>query len=316
MSNLLSCLTALSGRQSVLLSLVLLDLGPGIHDTRNETNEDSRDTSNGDGGSEEDETRNSDGQLVESTDHGVGGGGGDSDAPGGAVRDEDGSQTGVDDADKDAVSRVLGEVLGEVDAGPVLGDKGEEDKDGNVHLVDDLAHAQNIRGRTEDVHGHPEVTGVQGSKRIGIASGGTVVTRNSALDISPSSNHGAQDHKTERSESGRGDGTAEPENLAVCNGNNGQVLEDGVDRHRKELQSLGACVDHTNEDERNGGVVLLLAIANVVLVGDFRHLGHEVVVLLVLVGHGCEGASVGRSVASDEVLLKEWTNGRLSFNLD
>lgn len=120
-----------------------------------------------------------------------------------------------------------------------------------VHLVDNLAHAQNVRSRAENVHGHPEVTGIQSRKSISIASSSAVVTRDSALDISPGSNHRAQNHETERREGDGCDGTTKPENLAIGNGDDGQVLEDGVDRHGEVLQSLGACVDHTNEDERN-----------------------------------------------------------------
>lgn len=135
MSSLLRWFSALSCRKSVLLGLVLLDLGPSIHDARDETDEDGRNTSDGNGSSEEDETRDGNGQLVESTNHGVGGGRGDSDAPGGAVRNEDSGQTRVDDANEDTVAGVLGEVLGEVGAGPVLSDQREEDKDGNGEKV-------------------------------------------------------------------------------------------------------------------------------------------------------------------------------------
>ncbi|KAI6750304.1 hypothetical protein HG531_007569 [Fusarium graminearum] len=269
------------------------------------------DRSEGDGGGEEDKTGDSNRQLVEGTDHGVGGGRGDSDAPSRAVRDKDSSKTRVDDTDHHAVATILGEVLGQVGAGPVLSDEREEDEHGDgeevvvvhgvpifeVHLVNDLAHAKDVRGRADNVHGHPKVTGVQGRKRIGITRGGTVITRDGALDISPGSNNGAENHETERGESSRRDRATEPDH-----GNGGETV--GENRERSAVLNSGHEASGLRREgisaraTANEGVVLLLAVTDIVLVGDLGHLGHEVVVLLVLVGHDY----VGTSIVNGEVL--------------
>lgn len=72
------------------------------------------------------------------------------------------------------------------------------------------------------------------------------------LDIRPSSNDGAENHKPE-GEKGRGcDASSEPQNFSVCNDNGGQVLENRVDWDGKELEGFGTSIDHTNEEEGDG----------------------------------------------------------------
>lgn len=106
-------------------------LGPGENETRDEADKDGGDTAKGDGGVEEDETADGDGELIEGADHRVGGRGGDANAPGRAVRDEDGGETRVDHADEKGVARLDGEVLDQVVVGPVLEEQGEDDQDGD-----------------------------------------------------------------------------------------------------------------------------------------------------------------------------------------
>lgn len=110
-------------------------LGPGENETGDEADKDGSNTTESDGGVEEDETADGDGKLVEGANHRVGGRGGDANAPGGAVRDEDGGETRVDHADEQAVARLDGEVLDQVVVGPVLEEQGEDDQDGDGEEV-------------------------------------------------------------------------------------------------------------------------------------------------------------------------------------
>ena len=119
-----------------------------------------------------------------------------------------------------------------------------------VHLLDNLAHAQNVRGGAEHVHAHPRVTGVQGGDSIG-SLGSVTDALDGGLDIGPSSNDGTEDHQTEGEQSHGGDAAAEPEDLTVGDDNDGQVLEDGVHGNGEELERLGAGIDHAHEQQRD-----------------------------------------------------------------
>lgn len=123
----------LSGRQD--RGDLLAGLGPGENETGDEADKDGGDTAKGDGGIEEDETADGDGKLVEGANHGVSGRGGDADTPRRAVRDEDGSETGVDHADEEGVAGLDGKVLDQVVVGPVLEEQGEDDQDGNGEKI-------------------------------------------------------------------------------------------------------------------------------------------------------------------------------------
>lgn len=115
-----------------------------------------------------------------------------------------------------------------------------------VHLLDDLAHAEHIRGSADDVHAHPRITRVQGRERSrGIDRVADAVNR--SLDIGPRSNDGAKHHQAEGEQGQGGDAATEPEHLSVRDNDDCQVLEDGVDRHGEELQGLGARVNHADE---------------------------------------------------------------------
>jgi len=119
-----------------------------------------------------------------------------------------------------------------------------------VHLLDNLAHAQHIGRGANNVHAHPGVAGVQGGEssrglgRVSAVDGG--------LDISPGGNDGAEHHQSEGQQGEGRHAAAEPEDLAVCNDDDGQVLEDGVDGDGEELEGLGAGVDHADEEQRDG----------------------------------------------------------------
>jgi hypothetical protein len=72
------------------------------------------------------------------------------------------------------------------------------------------------------------------------------------LDVRPSCNDGAEDHQAEGEESHGCNRTAEPKHLAIGDKDDGQVLEDSVDRDGEELERPGTRVDHTNEEECDG----------------------------------------------------------------
>jgi hypothetical protein len=114
---------------------VLLDLGDGVDETADETDTNGGDTRESDGGVEEDETGDGNGQLVQSTDHGIGGGGGGAHTPGGGVGDENGGCARENHGEEDAITVGLGEVAGQVGGRPVLDEKGQDDQDGDRQEV-------------------------------------------------------------------------------------------------------------------------------------------------------------------------------------
>lgn len=69
------------------------------------------------------------------------------------------------------------------------------------------------------------------------------------LDVSPGGNQRTEHHQAEGEESQRGDRATEPKDLAIGDQDNGQVLEDGIDRDRKELKGLGAGVNHADQQK-------------------------------------------------------------------
>ena len=73
------------------------------------------------------------------------------------------------------------------------------------------------------------------------------------LNIGPSSNNGTGDHQSERKQSETCNSrTAKPEDFPISDQNDGQVIEDGVDGNREELQGLGAGEDHSDKEKSNG----------------------------------------------------------------
>lgn len=66
------------------------------------------------------------------------------------------------------------------------------------------------------------------------------------LDIGPGSDDGAQDDEAEGKECKTGHRATEPEDLAIGRDDNGQVLEDGVNRNGEKLDCFAASIDHTD----------------------------------------------------------------------
>lgn len=126
---------SVGGGEGHLGLLLHLHLAPGIDDAADETKENGRHAAKGDGSVEEDETTDGNGQLVEGSNHGVGGRGGDTDAPGGGVRDENGAETRVDHAEHQAVARLDREVAGQILTGPVLEKESEDNNNGDGQEV-------------------------------------------------------------------------------------------------------------------------------------------------------------------------------------
>jgi hypothetical protein len=71
-------------------------------------------------------------------------------------------------------------------------------------------------------------------------------------NVRPRSNDGAKDHEAEAQQGHACDGSAEPQHLAVCDQDDGQVLEDGVDGNAEELQGLAAGVNHADQQKGDG----------------------------------------------------------------
>jgi hypothetical protein len=123
------------GRQYSLGLAVLSHLGNSVDDTTDETNKYSRHTAEGNGCIEEDESTESDRELVQGSDHRVGCRRGDTNSPGGGVGDEDSGHAGDDHDGNDGVALLRWEVLLNVRGGPVLDkDRGDE-QDGDSEEV-------------------------------------------------------------------------------------------------------------------------------------------------------------------------------------
>jgi len=119
-----------------------------------------------------------------------------------------------------------------------------------VGELDALAHSKNIGSGTEAVGKHPRITGIE-MRDLGVAVG-RVEVRDGVLDISPGSDERREYHKSEREQRHASYGATEPENFAVGNDDDGQVLEDGVNGNGQELDGPSARVDHADKEERDG----------------------------------------------------------------
>ena len=69
------------------------------------------------------------------------------------------------------------------------------------------------------------------------------------LDVCPSRDDGTQDHESEGEKSHGCDRAAEPKNLAVCDQDDRQILEDGVDGNRQIFESFCTGIDHSDEED-------------------------------------------------------------------
>jgi hypothetical protein len=97
-----------------------------------------RNRRNGDGCIKEYQSTQGDGQLVEGTDHGVGGRRRDADTPRGSVGDEHRGETGKDDGSHEIGAQRWGEVPVDVGLRPVLEEERaqEDNRDGEQIVVE------------------------------------------------------------------------------------------------------------------------------------------------------------------------------------
>ena len=124
-----------------------------------------------------------------------------------------------------------------------------------VGELDALAHAQHVRGGAEAVDQHPDVARVESRDLVGCLAGQSSISgvgREGVGDVRPGCDDGAEDHEAEAQQGHARDGSAEPQHLAVCDQDDGQVLEDGVDGDAEELQGLAAGVDHADQQQGDG----------------------------------------------------------------
>ena len=82
----------------------------------------------------------------------------------------------------------------------------------------------------------------------------------SSGDVRPGSNDGRQDHQGKGEESEHGHASSEPNDLAICNEDNGKILEDGVDGNVEVLECLGSSPDRENKQGRDGSPCSCVAI--------------------------------------------------------
>ena len=115
-----------------------------------------------------------------------------------------------------------------------------------VGQLDPLAHSQNVRGCAETVDQHPDVPSVQSRDP---SSSIRILKR--MFDISPRGDDGAEHHQTKGEKRKTRHRATEPQHFSVCNEDDSQVFENGVDGDREELKRLGASVDHTNQKQSN-----------------------------------------------------------------
>jgi hypothetical protein len=116
-----------------------------------------------------------------------------------------------------------------------------------VGQLDALAHAEHIGRGAQAVNHHPDIASIQS----GNLAGGVAAALNGMLNVGPGGDNGAENHQAEGKESHVGDGATEPEDLTIGDEDDGQVLEDGVDGDGEELESLGAGVDHADQQKGN-----------------------------------------------------------------
>lgn len=232
--------------------------GNGVNQTGKETQKDGRDGVKVTWSIKEDQTGKGNWQLVQSTNHGVSGRGGDSNTPTGTVRDTNSRQTRNDHGD----DRRLGKVGLQVLNTPVLKHERKDQQDWNrqdivvVHGVkvlevsqfDSLSHVQDKGSGRETVDKHPEVTNTE-QTRVGV---GLLVTH--------TGNDGGQNHQEEGTQGHWGHRSSKEQNLTVCNEDDGQVLEHGVHWDGQELQGLRTGVDHQHEQNRDRSPVLSIGL--------------------------------------------------------
>ena len=74
-----------------------------------------------------------------------------------------------------------------------------------IRELDALAHAENVRGLTEAVQQHPEISSVEGGDLLRCLFAGMAVALKCMLDVCPGRDDGAEDHEPKREQSHAGD---------------------------------------------------------------------------------------------------------------
>lgn len=113
-----------------------------------------------------------------------------------------------------------------------------------VGKLDALPHAEQVCSRAEAVHHHPSVASIECRDLLAAAS-----ASQSVLNVCPRSNDRAEDHQAKGEQSHWCDVSAKPDDLTICNENNCQILEDGIDGNAEILQRLGRGIDHADKEE-------------------------------------------------------------------
>lgn len=123
-----------------------------------------------------------------------------------------------------------------------------------VGQLDPFPHAEHESSRAKAVQGHPDVPCVQSSNLLGRLAGNGIpsVCSQCMRNISPGSDDTTGNHESKGEESHSTNRSSKPQHLAVCDEDNGQVLEDGVYGNAEELQRFDRSVDHANEEKRDG----------------------------------------------------------------
>lgn len=138
--------------KSSLWLLVLPDFGKRIDDAANESDKDSRHTAKCNCGIEENQAGQSNGELIQSTDHRVRCRRSYADSPGGSIRDEEGGETRDDHRDDQGVASLRREVLSNVRGRPVFHEERSNEQDRNseeVVVVHGYVHCQlRLKGRS------------------------------------------------------------------------------------------------------------------------------------------------------------------------
>lgn len=259
------------------LSLLLSLFSKSVDQTRYETNKNGGDGPEVDGSIEEDQTGQSNWQLVQGTHHRVGGGGGDTHTPSRTVRDSDRGSTRDQNGNEGSVSVLSWEVQSKVSRAPVLKHEGGNQQNWNgqqvvvehgvevleVGQLDTDSHEQNKSSGCETVAEHPEVSQVQRVQVISTLGGSRVTVGGKDR---------GEDHQKEGTQGHGSDGATKPQDLTVSNQNDSQVLENGVNWNRQKFQSLGRGVDHGDKQESNRHPLLSLIRVERAVVDDAQSL--------------------------------------------
>lgn len=69
------------------------------------------------------------------------------------------------------------------------------------------------------------------------------------FDVGPGGDNRTKHHQAKREKRKTGHRATEPQHFSVGNEDDGQVLENGVDRDRQELERLRTGVNHTDQEQ-------------------------------------------------------------------